>query len=79
MSGRGGGRLGKQYILSVFVMVSCLFFMPGDQEVGKKVEELGKNEADSGRFYFLSVQVIKELIHTFCRTIIPHKNKQIIE
>lgn len=32
-----GGRHGKQRIISGFVVFSCLFVMPGDQEVGKKV------------------------------------------
>lgn len=32
------------------------FLLPGDREVGKKVEMLGKGEVDSGRFFIYSSQ-----------------------
>lgn len=37
-----------------------IFFLPGDQEVGNKVE---MGEVDAGKF--LSLQVNKELSHSF--------------
>lgn len=43
-----GGRHGKQCIASVFVVFSCLFVMPGDQEVGKKGAMLQRSEINSG-------------------------------
>lgn len=45
-----GGKHGKQSIVSVFV-VFCLFVMPGDQEVGKKVGVLQRSEVNSGSFH----------------------------
>lgn len=51
MPGGMGGRHGKQSIVSVFVVFSCLFVMPGDQEVGKKVRVLQRSEVNSGSFH----------------------------
>lgn len=52
--GVGGRRHGKQRIVSVFVVFSCLFVMPGDHEVGKKVGVLQRSEVNSGRVFICS-------------------------
>ena len=47
----GVGREAWEIIHVVFVMLSCLFVLPGDQGVRKKVETLGKGEVDLKGFF----------------------------
>lgn len=45
--------MGNSILYVSLLCSSVSFSLPGDQEVGRKAEMLGKGEVDSGRFFYL--------------------------